>query len=148
MGSGKWEAGMLRAALLAFALAFIPASASAQTASEQRLPPGWEFIQVQGWTFRDYTGNGDNQVLYFTMPAGQPMHIWVRNERKPGSAGFQSSRALEQVDCNARRKRIVSVTYFRRNNLEEIILFDQEPYDWTFPPPNSLGEIPLQLLCD
>jgi hypothetical protein len=148
MGSGKWEAGMLRAALLAFALAFIPASASTQTASEQQLPPGWGFIRMMGWTFQGSGGSGDDEVLFFTMPAPQPMHIWFRRESKPVGDLAYSARTLEQVDCNARRKRRITISYFARNNLEELKSSNENIQNWEYPAPGTLGEIPLLVLCD
>jgi hypothetical protein len=139
---------MLRAALLAFALAFIPESASAQATPGNQLPPGWGFIQTQGWTLRGSAGSSGDGVLYFTMPASQQMHIWARYEWKTVKDGMGSSRELLQVECNTRRTRIVSEQFFGRNNLEDMFFSGDDIQNWISPVPRSLGAIPLQVLCD
>jgi hypothetical protein len=69
---------MFRALCVAVALAMTPAGASAQAASGLPMPPGWEFIEVDGWKLVDY----DDDTLVFVMVARQPMHIWVRFEKR------------------------------------------------------------------
>jgi hypothetical protein len=135
---------VLRAAMLAFSLALIPASASAQSASEQPLPPGWGFIESEGWTL---SGEGPD-TLVFVMPARQEMHIWVRYEIREPVAGMRSWRDLKQVDCTNWRVRAVSSSRFAESNLVRLVDTVNVPTNWDFPAPETFGEIPLSTLCD
>ena len=135
---------MIKAMGVAVALAMIPASASAQAASGQALPPGWAFIQVMDW----FLAGRNDDVLVFVMPARQPMHLWVRTEYKRVSPqGVRSLRELVQVECDAGRTRVVSVSYFSASNLEVPDMQGAEVQPWSYPGPGTIGEIPLDLLC-
>jgi len=136
---------MFRALCLAVTLAMTPAGASAQAAAGLPIPPGYEFIQVKGWelVFSDDDG------LTFVMTARQPMHIWVRTEYKRARpSGTRSMRQLFQIDCNAGRTRGVTAVYFSASNLESFIMQDDETRPWIYPAPGTIGDIPLNILCD
>jgi hypothetical protein len=136
---------VFRALCVALALAMTPAGASAQAASGQQLPAGWEFVEVMDWV---YVGRTDS-ALDFVMLARQPLHIWVRRELKVArTTGTRSIRMLVQADCGAGRTRIVSSVYFSSSNLEVHNGSDDETQPWDYPAPGTIGEIPLNILCD
>jgi hypothetical protein len=147
---------VFRALCVAVALAMTPADASAQAGSYQELPAawaasylplpaGWEFIELQDWTLVD----ADDDILVFVQAARQPMHIWVRWEKKRAlPTGLRSWRDLVQVDCSGGRTRLVTNQAFNASNLEELVGPAGEAAPWTFPAPGSRAEIPLLVLCD
>jgi hypothetical protein len=136
---------VFRALCLAVALAMTPAGASAQAAAGQQLPAGWEFIEVNDWFLVDY--NADS--LFFLMAARQPMHIWVRTElKRADTSGTRSVRQMVQVDCSNWRRRELNSAFYQRNNLSGSVLLDDQPGEWTYPAPDTIGEIPLNILCE
>jgi hypothetical protein len=135
---------MFRAASLAFALAFIPASASAQARYVLQLPEGWECIKMQGWALQDV----DEVVLIFTMPDRQPMHMWFRYELSMELGGMRSWDNLVQFDCNGGRTRTLKETYFVMNNLEGVLVSLDETQPWEVPEIHTRHELALVLLCD
>ncbi len=137
---------MFRALGVAVALAMTPASASAQDSSGPQLPPGWEFIQLRGWT---YIQPG-NDYIVLMMAARQPNHIWVRYETKSASSAstFRSWKELIEVDCNGWRIRAVESDIFSEHNLEGLIVRPYQEGRWMVPTPNTTGELPLLGLCE
>ena len=135
---------MFRALCVAVALAMTPAGASAQAASAQAIPPGWEFIQLKDWT---YAASTENLIVFF-MVARQPMHIWARYEfKRPDPSGLRSWTELVQVDCSGGRTKVVTGNQYSGSKLEgHIRAFG--PDDWTYPRPGSFGDSPLMALCD
>lgn len=122
-----------------------PAGASAQAAAGQQLPAGWEFIEVNDWILVDY--NADS--LFFLMAARQPMHIWVRTElKRADTSGTRSVRQMVEVDCSNWRRRDLNFAFYQRNNLSGSVLLDDQLGEWKYPAPDTIGEIPLNILCE
>ena len=124
--------------------AMSPARPPAPTVSDRILISGWDFVEMKGWTLNSTT----NSLLMFTTAARQPMHTWVRFEKNDPSTNIRSWRELIQIDCVGGRFRSLSRQFYAENNLLDLISSSDETLPWQFPPPGSVGDIPLKLLCD
>jgi hypothetical protein len=81
---------------------------------------------------------------------GGYVYFWTLSDYlKPTKTGRLSGKVYRQGDCKLFRVKILSDTYYNTPmGRGEVASGSNKPEkDWSYPPPNSSGEIILKLVC-
>ena len=104
------------------------------------------------WIFIDEFDNGKTYInLEYMTRKNNLVKAWVKYENKElvrfNQYLYRSMRAYNEYDCAEKKVRTLSLTLFRKNNLEEYLDSDSGVSSWESVAPETIALAQLNFVC-
>lgn len=117
-----------------------------QQVQTERLEAPWQHVEILGWIPVGATADADYYMLVRTGP--DRSKLWVRYERRRGGAGGPlSQRHLVELDCDARRTRLIQSASFSDSNMTGTSNTANGPSPWEYAAPDTMSDAQLTVGC-
>jgi hypothetical protein len=98
-----------------------------------------------------YSESEEGERHYFdlsTVKGERVKRIWTRMEASTKNpSDWQSARALEEIDCQNDRTRILQAEFFFQPNLKQLKDRVLRPLDWAYVAPGTIQETLFNKVC-
>jgi hypothetical protein len=101
------------------------------------------------WTFIGHSSDNDEFFIdYSTVQrVNKIVKVWIKVNFSEITQGVYSTRNYQEYDCSEKKYRNLTITGFKKPNLEQLYRSDNQPTEYTFIPPGTLSLVIFNIVC-
>jgi len=102
------------------------------------------------WTSIGHSSDNDEFFIdYSTIQrVNKIVKVWVKVNFAEITQGVLSTRNYQEYDCNEKKYRNLTITGFKKLNLEQLLQTDNKPTEYAFIAPGTVSLKILNIVCN
>ncbi len=102
------------------------------------------------WTSIGHSSDNDEFFIdYSTIQrVNKIVKVWVKVNLSENTQGIHSTRNYQEYDCNEKKYRNLTITGFKKLNLEQLSHSENKPGEYTFIAPGTVSSKILNIVCN